>query len=167
MIGNDVVDILQSRLESNLHRRGFTDKLFSLQEQETIQQSPDTEQMTWRLWSMKEAAYKIYNRNTGIRAFMPLSLCCTVEGTYGKVDCNGTIYFTKTTITDGVVHTIAVCNADEFSLVYEPESFEVYKDDNGLPYVKNNGLVYPASISHHGKHLKIVGLKKVMKQAEI
>jgi phosphopantetheinyl transferase len=162
MIGNDVVDIIQSRLESNLQRRGFMDKLFSLQEQEMIRLSPNAEQMTWRLWSMKEASYKIYNRQTGIRAFMPLSLHCTLENVNrGSVHCNGNSYHTRTATEDNVIHTIAVCNMDDFSLIYEPAFFEIAKDNKGLPFVKNNGLIYPASISHHGKHLKRVALNKL------
>jgi phosphopantetheinyl transferase (holo-ACP synthase) len=162
MIGNDVVNLLQSRTESNLQRKGFLDKLFCPQEQQMIHEAQDAEQMTWRLWSMKEAAYKIYNRQTGIRAFMPLSLCCTIEDAmHGMVSYNGNLYFTKTTVTDNLIHTIAVCDTDDFSLIYEPEMLQVLKDSNGLPYTKDeSGLLYPASISHHGKQLKIVALQR-------
>lgn len=162
MIGNDVVDLLQSRIESNLQRRGFQDKIFSQQEQQIIHEAQDAEQMTWRLWSMKEAAYKIYNRHMGVRTFMPLSLCCTIEDTInGRVNCKGSLYFTKTTVTDSLIHTIAVCNAGDYDLVYEPEISQLLKDTNGLPYIKEqNGPLYPASVSHHGKYLKIVALQK-------
>lgn len=164
MIGNDVVDILQARIESNLNRKGFMQKLFTKEEQEIIAQSNNPEEMTWRLWSMKEAAYKIYNRETGIRAFMPLSLQCSIEDTiHGKVSCNGNTYFTETSITENSIHTVAVCNADDFRLIYEPETAMVEKDDTGLPYAKSgNGLLYPASISHHGRALKIVALRKAI-----
>lgn len=168
MIGNDVVDINQSRLESNRHRKGFLEKLFSVQEQEIIHKAPDAEQMTWRLWSMKEAAYKIYNRQTGIRAFMPLSLCCIIDDdTNGQVNCKGTIYHTRTSITDDVIATVAVYDANDFELIYEPDTFQVAKDEQGLPYAKSkDGSLHPASISHHGKYLKIVGLQKEMLLAE-
>lgn len=164
MIGNDVVDINQSRLESNRHRKGFLEKLFSVQEQEIIHKATDAEQMTWRLWSMKEAAYKIYNRRTGIRAFVPLSLCCTIySDTNGQVSCKGVVYYTRTMTNDDLIHTIAVCNINDFALIYEPEAFQVAKDEQGLPYAKSkDGSLHPASISHHGKYLKIVGLQKEM-----
>jgi hypothetical protein len=164
MIGNDVVDILQARSESNLQRKGFMEKLFTQEEQEIIAKSLNAEEMIWRLWSMKEAAYKIYNRETGIRAFIPLSLGCSIEDAVrGKVGCNGTTYFTRTKIYDNIIHTVAVCNADDFSLIYEPASAEIDKDNTGLPYAKSSsGLLYPASKSHHGSELKIVALQKEM-----
>lgn len=162
MIGNDVVDILQSRIESDWQRRGFLNKLFVAHEQQIIQQARDAEKMIWRLWSMKEAAYKIYNRQTGIRGFFPLELHCDIENNKaGKVTCKGNIYFTETDIIDNVIHTIAVCNKEDFDFVYEPDNFDVIKDSLGLPFAKgNNGMVNPASISHHGKHIKIVSLQK-------
>jgi hypothetical protein len=162
MIGNDVVAILQARIESNLNRKGFLEKLFSNEEQEIIAQSNNPEEMTWRLWSMKEAAYKIYNRETGIRAFIPLLLHCSIEDTiYGKV--NGNNYFTRTIISGNIIHTVAVCNADDFSFIYEPAPAEIEKDNNGLPYAKSgNGMLYSASKSHHGSELKIVALRKEM-----
>jgi phosphopantetheinyl transferase (holo-ACP synthase) len=139
-------------------------KLFTKEEQEIIAQSNNPEEMTWRLWSMKEAAYKIYNRETGIRAFMPLSLRCNVEDViHGKVSCNGNTYFTKTSITENSIHTVAVCSVDDFSFIYEPPVAGVGKDNMELPYAKSgNGLLYPASISHHGRALKIVALRKAM-----
>lgn len=63
MIGNDVIDILQTRRESNWRRRGFIAKLFNDEEQLLIEKSTDPESMLWILWSMKEAAYKVYNRS--------------------------------------------------------------------------------------------------------
>jgi hypothetical protein len=42
--------------------------------------------MVWNLWSRKEAAYKIYNRATGIRGYFPLNLECAYENsTTGSV----------------------------------------------------------------------------------
>jgi hypothetical protein len=37
--------------------------------------------MVWNLWSRKEAAYKIYNRATGVRGYFPLKLVCIYENT--------------------------------------------------------------------------------------
>lgn len=79
MIGNDIIDLVQSRKESNWRRRGFVSKLFDEQEQLLIVNSPDPEIVVWLLWSMKEAAYKIWNRQTGIRKYIPLKLRCSVH----------------------------------------------------------------------------------------
>jgi hypothetical protein len=35
--------------------------------------------MVWNLWSRKEAAYKIYNRETGIRGYFPLQIACNYD----------------------------------------------------------------------------------------
>lgn len=162
MIGNDVVDIMQSRLESNWQRQGFLEKLFTASEQSLIKNAEDSEIMVWRLWSMKEAAYKIYNRQTGIRGFFPLELHCKIEGVNeGIVTCKNNIYYTETSINDKVIHTIALCNRQDMGLLYEPDASNIFKDISGLPYAKgNDGVINPASISHHGKYLKIIALQK-------
>ncbi|MGF7028986.1 hypothetical protein, partial [Sphingobacterium sp. HSC-15S19] len=41
MIGNDVIDLVQSRKDSNWRRRGFVSKLFNEHEQLLIVNSPD------------------------------------------------------------------------------------------------------------------------------
>lgn len=163
MIGNDVVDLLQSRIESNWQRKGFLERLFVAHEQEMIQQAADREQMVWKLWSMKEATYKIYNRQTGIRAFIPLSFTCFVtDNAKGYVNCNGNRYHTLTHTDTNTIHTISVCNEQDFDLVYEPLLSTIIKDSNGLPYTtESNELTRPASISHHGAQLKIVALREL------
>jgi hypothetical protein len=51
--------------------------------------------MVWNLWSRKEAAYKIYNRATGIRGF-PLNLECAYENsTTGSVACKGYTFYNE------------------------------------------------------------------------
>jgi phosphopantetheinyl transferase (holo-ACP synthase) len=74
MIGNDIVDLALARKESNWQRKGFLDKIFTKKEQLQIVTAQNPETMVWNLWSRKEAVYKIYNRETGIRAFIPLEL---------------------------------------------------------------------------------------------
>jgi phosphopantetheinyl transferase (holo-ACP synthase) len=49
MIGNDVIDILQSRKESNWQRRGFIEKIYTLDEQFLITNAADPETMVWIL----------------------------------------------------------------------------------------------------------------------
>ena len=113
MIGNDIVDIVQARKESNWQRKGFLQKIFTANEQLLIAQSTTPEITVWLLWSMKEAAYKIYNRQTTIRAFIPTKLeCCLLSDNVttktGRVLCFGTMYYTKSTVMNDVIHTIAV-----------------------------------------------------------
>ena len=82
--------------------------------------------MVWLLWSMKEAAYKIYNRQTKIRSYFPQKLECSFRfqnHSYmsGTVICGGNRYYTKTNITNDCIHTIAVTNPDLLKKVIEIE----------------------------------------------
>ena len=77
MIGNDIVDLALAKKESNWKRNRFLDKIFTTKEQVLIVDAENPEIMVWNLWSRKEAAYKIYNRETGIRGYFPLQLECS------------------------------------------------------------------------------------------
>lgn len=163
MIGNDVIDLIQSRQESNWQRKGFTKKLFTPAEQMLIAQNSEPEIIIWLLWSMKEAAYKIYNRQTKIREFIPQKLTCTLlsitdDYSTGQVKCGETIYHTKTTITPDSLHTIAVSFLDHLKQVIEIEKKNIIKDENGIPYFSNSfsDKLQDVSISHHGRFEKVV-----------
>ena len=160
MIGNDVVDIIKSRKESNWQRKGFLNKIFTPEEQQFIAIYPDPEIMVWILWSMKEAAYKIYNRQTAIRSFNPKQLVCSINNKhYGTVMCYNLIFYTTTSVKDNCIYTVASTSKKNLKNVYEIYDPLIFKDDNGLPYVLNNkGKIQPVSVSHHGKYYKIAAL---------
>ncbi|PTM05751.1 MAG: hypothetical protein DA405_02770 [Bacteroidetes bacterium] len=65
MIGNDIIDIAYTQKSTNYQRRGFLAKVFTTYEQDIIHQSPHAFTTVWRLWSMKEAAYKWYLQKGG------------------------------------------------------------------------------------------------------
>ena len=79
LIGNDIVDLMVAAQESNWKRKGFLKKIFTEEEQLLIMSSQQPEVTLWLLWSMKEAAYKIYSRQWGIRSFAPTSLRCQLD----------------------------------------------------------------------------------------
>lgn len=160
MIGNDVIDLAQSRKESNWQRKGFIEKLFTADEQQLIKKYDEPEIMVWLLWSMKEAAYKIYNRQTKIREFSPKKLVCFIESldinhSFGKVVCYKNIYHTKTILSLESIHTVAVTDFKDLNNVIEVENKEIVKDENGIPYLKiSSNTVQDISISHHGRFEK-------------
>lgn len=163
MIGNDVIDIQQSRHESNWQRKGFIQKLFTIEEQLLITHNPEPEIMVWTLWSMKEAAYKVYNRQTKIREYIPKKLICKIlsqhhNTVFGKVICCKNTYFTKTTLSKVIIHSVATHNLHDLSNVIEIERKEIYKDDNGIPHLLNISVnkFQDVSISHHGRFEKVV-----------
>ncbi|PWB27163.1 4'-phosphopantetheinyl transferase superfamily protein [Flavobacterium sp. HTF] len=164
MIGNDVIDLTQSRIESRWQRRGFTEKLFVPEEQQLIAEHHEPEIMVWLLWSMKEAAYKIYNRQTKIREYSPKKLLCSLHSlnahnTFGKVVCAKNTYYTKTIISSESIHTIAVTVFEDLNNIMEIENKKIIKDENGIPYlVTSPTILKPVSVSHHGRFEKIITL---------
>lgn len=161
MIGNDIIDLALAKKESNWKRKGYLNKIFTPKEQVLILNAPDPDSMLWNLWSRKEAAYKIYNRETGIRGYFPVQLKCDYENQYlGKVSCNGKVYFTKTTITADQIHTIATTKLEYFNQIFFLKNRESVLKNNGIPYLLNplNNKHIPVSISHHGKYEAFIKL---------
>lgn len=107
MIGNDIVDLKMAALESNWKRPRFLDKVFSNKEQKLILNSEKQSQMVWLLWSMKEAAYKIYVQQYGERIFNPKKIRCKlVSKSEGLVNFNGNQYGSKSEIDNDFINTL-------------------------------------------------------------
>lgn len=167
MIGNDVIDLQQSRIESNWQRKGFIEKLFTDAEQQLIKGHHDPEIMIWLLWSMKEAAYKVYNRQTKIREYIPKKLLCSINivndfQAQGFVFCNGNKYYTKTEITSENIHTTAVTNIKNLDNIIEVEIKGIIKTESGIPYLvlSPNNILKDVSISHHGRFERVVTISE-------
>jgi phosphopantetheinyl transferase (holo-ACP synthase) len=165
VIGNDVIDLQQSRQESNWQRKGFLEKLFTGEEQCFIANSSDPEIIVWLMWSMKEAAYKILNRQTKKREFIPNKLLCkigsqTCSSATGQVFYFGNTYHTTTFLSEDIIHTIAVNFLNDLALVIEIERKDILKDVNGIPWINTLGEedYKVVSISNHGRFEKIVTL---------
>jgi phosphopantetheinyl transferase (holo-ACP synthase) len=108
MTGNDIVDITTATAESNWKRKGFREKIFTPQEQQYILNSATPAQMVWKLWSMKESAYKIYTRQYGGCFFAPQKLNCTIlNETTGLVTINTISYQTITSTAKDYIYSIA------------------------------------------------------------
>jgi phosphopantetheinyl transferase (holo-ACP synthase) len=154
MIGNDVVDLQQALLDSNWMRRGFINKLFTASEQQYIELAKRSADMVWLLWSMKEAAYKIYNKHSGVRTFAPLKLSCAISGLsattcHGQVRVEAECYFTATTISPGdYIHSIAAGSAAALPQV----RVQVLPN---LPKIDYKAM-QPACVSHHGRYLALI-----------
>lgn len=158
MIGNDIVDLALARKESNWKHKGFLDKIFTKREQIFINSAKNPEIMVWNLWSRKEAAYKIYNRQTGIRANIPLQLECydleILDGIiFGKVHCNKYVYYTKTIYSSEFIYTIAVVNSEDFDVIRSIKNTNKIIKIDGIPNTFNSqkSILRPVSISHHGR----------------
>jgi phosphopantetheinyl transferase (holo-ACP synthase) len=116
MTGNDIVDLATAAVESNWKRKGFIEKIFTLQEQEYISNSATPEQMVWRLWTMKESAYKIYIRQFGGRFFAPQKLSCTIfSDTEGNIEINNSSYRSISIINKNYIYCTAKTAAADFN----------------------------------------------------
>ncbi len=108
MIGNDIVDLSLATEQSNWQRKGFLGKLFSDKEIDLIYDSEKPDLMVWRLWTMKESAYKADFRSAKKRKFNPSKFQCEVLDTAkGNVQYEGRIYKTNSLIKDNFIHTSA------------------------------------------------------------
>ncbi|MFD2552407.1 4'-phosphopantetheinyl transferase superfamily protein [Bizionia sediminis] len=108
MIGNDIVDLNIAAQQSNWKRPRFLNKIFTEQEQQLIHNSKNQTTTVWRLWSMKEAAYKINIQQYGGRLFAPKKLQCTIlTNQKGWVRFMGQTYQTQSVVTKNSISTIA------------------------------------------------------------
>jgi phosphopantetheinyl transferase (holo-ACP synthase) len=161
MIGNDIVDLDLAQKESNWRRKGFLNKIFTLQEQALILNDSNPECMVWNLWSRKESAYKIYNRKTGISGFFPLRIECDFEDlSTGTVRIDDFIFYTKTQIEDDFVYTIAVSKFALFDNIKSLETVENIQKEKGVPFLFESKTKekIPVSITHHGIFQRIITL---------
>lgn len=99
MIGNDIIDIAEARQKSNWQRPRFLKKLFTLREQQIIHKSENHFLMVWRLWSMKESAYKLYTQLQPSRFYNPKHFECEIDDLEGKVRYKDFMCYVKTNIT--------------------------------------------------------------------
>ena len=176
MIGNDIIDLSLAKTQSNLQRKGFLEKLFSSNEQQLILNAPNSFEMVWRLWSMKEAAYKIYTQQHSIRFFAPKKFECKLtQELHGKICFKEQNFYSSSIINKDYIFTIANLKNEErsYSEIMSPDqidrkiknklndltglnisAIEQKKSINGAPsyHYKKNLLTSSCSISHHGKY---------------
>lgn len=125
MIGNDIVDLRLAKVQSNWRRKRFLEKVFSSNEQAMILRSEEPDIIVWRLWSMKESAYKAHLRIQKRIQINPRSFDCQFLSEYkGIVICDGQVYHTLTEMKNNYLHTLAYkkdFSADLFSKVIDLE----------------------------------------------
>ncbi|HPJ10813.1 MAG TPA: 4'-phosphopantetheinyl transferase superfamily protein [Flavobacterium sp.] len=165
MIGNDIVDLTLAAQQSNWQRPGFLRKIFTEFEQLLITESLNRDLMVWMLWSRKEAAYKIFNRQTNLRLYNPLDFECSAMTVsagfhYGTVSGKNALYYTKTEATTAFVHTIATTNPDDFARIYPLKNEDAILKKGNIPYLfsSSDARQQPVSISHHGQFRRVIAI---------
>tara|TARA_B100001057_G_scaffold205716_1_gene206396 strand:+ start:27 stop:578 length:552 start_codon:yes stop_codon:yes gene_type:complete len=176
LIGNDIIDLKLAKKESNHWRSGFLEKQFSSYEQALIQSASNPFLLVWKLWSMKEATYKVYTQQNKTRFFSPKKFNCEISSdSNGFVSFNDKLYYTSTILNDKYIFTLATVMKKKkvFSEIINPylldksikikledktkfSSKEIIKkkSENGVPlfYHRNILLTKSCSISHHGNY---------------
>ena len=176
MIGNDVIDLSLAKKESNWQRKGFLKKLFSNDEQQLILEALNSFEMVWRLWSMKEAAYKIFTQQHSVRFFAPKKFECKLMLDLKGLVCYKNQKFYTTSIVNqqyiftkaGLIKEMSSCsemvspghidmmikNKLNFLTGVKMSGIKQKKSKNGAPsyYNKTTLLTSSCSISHHGKY---------------
>jgi phosphopantetheinyl transferase (holo-ACP synthase) len=157
MIGNDVVDLALASLQSNWRRTGYLDKLFTQKEQNYIFNATNPDVMVWKLWTMKEAVYKIIIQQNGQRGYYPLRIEIS-DIKSGNVSFEDQVYYTQTKLTSDFIHTVALLNTQFDNVKELTKHYEVIKTGE-IPYAILKTAKQPISKSHHGRFVKVVTLK--------
>jgi phosphopantetheine--protein transferase-like protein len=111
MVGNDIVDIKETRRSSNWERPRFMEKIFTKKEQSMIMCSIDPFTTVWHLWSMKESAYKVFIQAGGLRFFNPTKIECSLDASRnGRVKIDKTTLKTSTLIHSNYIYSTATLN---------------------------------------------------------
>jgi phosphopantetheinyl transferase (holo-ACP synthase) len=176
LIGNDIIDLSLAKIESNWHRRGFLEKLFTENEQKLISAAPNPFVIVWKFWSMKEAAYKVYTQQDKQRFFAPKKFdCLLISENKGLVNFKNQIFYTSTIVTRSYIFTLASVEKEikAYSKIVMPqfidnmikiklqdltsfyaEVIKQKKTKNMVPlyYYRDILLTKSCSISHHGKY---------------
>lgn len=158
MIGNDVVDLVLARKQSNWKRKGFLNKLFTTFEQDLIQNASNQEEMVWMLWSIKESVYKAYQRINYNEGFYPIKIkIISINSKNESVtQLFDTIFYGQTLINTDIIKTIVVLNKLNFNNIVFLNSIKYTKNSMGLPVTLNHKKII--SVSHHGRFKEIIGL---------
>jgi phosphopantetheinyl transferase (holo-ACP synthase) len=157
MIGNDVVDLVLAKKESNWKRKGFLTKLFTTFEQGLIQKAPNQDEMVWMLWSIKESVYKAYQRINYNEGFYPIKIEILELNDHNEsiVQLFETLFYGKTFINKDFIKTVVVLHKADFNRIQYLKPSDYYKNENGLPVEFRSNK--PISVSHHGRIREIVG----------
>lgn len=161
MIGNDVIDLVLAKKQSNWKRLGYLKKVFVASEISFIKASINPDDTVWELWSRKEAVYKVIIQKGGISGFYPFKIICLDYGlTNGKVQFENQQFYTRTVFSSDSVYSEAVVNPIDFSAIESISDYRLIIKQNGIPFIALEDKLFSASKTHHGRFEKIVFLNK-------
>ena len=174
MVGNDLVDLNEARRTSNWQRPRYLDKIFTSNEQGYIKDAENSFRMIWRLWSMKEAAYKLYTQIYPSRFYNPSGFECEVTNHTGLVKFKDLLFYVETKETlhyilsearldlQGIRSTIIKfrCTGQREQsealkarlLCGVDDSYQLKKNKRRVPSLTNGEQLLSVSFTHHGSY---------------
>lgn len=173
-VGNDIIDWSIAKSQHQKLRQRCLEKLFNTHEIDLILKSKSPLKSFWVLWSIKESAYKAWQRATASTpVFNPKSFEIEFDNTpLDNLSSNVTIHtvniLVHTEITKDYIYSYTGSNisynkifrGNEYSVFkrfLEQKNYALVKSDTGIPSVlnKNNKQNAPLSISHDGQFVAI------------
>lgn len=165
MTGNDVIDLSLSRgLFRKFKSDRLNEKIFSKIELAELEE--EDHQTLLRKWTMKEAAYKAYQRYHQQNAkFNPFDIHTDILGLeYGQAFIHGQKIPLRTFIFKDHIYTIVDGSTTNFSIRYRSASdlsyqlsiffqshdWTIRKDVLNIPTLYRKDEAHPISITHHG-----------------
>ena len=157
MVGNDIVDLREANRTSNWQRPRYLEKLFTFREQQLIHNATNSFSMVWRLWSMKESAYKLYTQ----LKFKDFE--CNVKTQITSRYIISEARFIDSEMTSKIIELKGKRPKSHSNILKEAlliqlsklhqlskENFKFQKSELNIPVVICNSVKIQVSISHHG-----------------
>ena len=157
MIGNDIVDLTVAAKESNWQRKGYLEKVFTAYEQKCIRNAADAHKMVWRLWSIKESAYKVHVQQYGKRFFAPKKMSCELtSATSALVTCNDSQYTVATQEKGEAIFSTAIFLGDKTKashFCFVTGMLTAKAQSNKIHHELKKRLSQDAQLSYEGLHI--------------
>lgn len=181
MVGNDIVDINEARNTSNWKRSRFLDKIYTKDEQSAIRNASNSFIKVWQLWSMKEAAYKLYTQVYPSRFYNPKGFECFIKKDYSIVKFEDFKCYVTTKITSEYIISEARLNSrfmtskvikfenknanNQSEIIRKTviqkgadicntskEGIKISTSKYGTPSITIKSKTVPISLTHHGNY---------------
>lgn len=168
MIGNDVVDLRLARHQTRWNSVTFQQKVLHPEEIKATQNKRLSFTEFWKIWSIKETAYKAHQRKTNQKPkFNPFHfLVEKLSENESKVIVEDKVYYVITYFNQHLAYSFTIPNGNSsfqnFKIQAKHSTFistikrkqlnnQLFKNENGIPFWKIRNQKIPISITHHGR----------------
>jgi len=169
MLGNDVVDFQLAKLQTRWKTEAFQQKVLHPIELDRFSSNPLCFTDFWKIWSIKETAYKAHQRrfNHSPR-FNPFQfLVELLSENRSKVYIENEEYNVISYVGNHFIYSTTegkeTCSIQNFNIEAENTLFSknlnrkhlaenLMKNENGIPFLVEANRCVPVSITHHGSY---------------